>query len=156
MEVVYSFRDSFSTTFLIAILINLFPIIVALLVLFVHRKEKNTKQKIAKIVMIIAILFCIANFYIEVTKIYDLYKTEYKRVVGCVEQLTLLGENYQRYDLFVVNGVTFIIYPSANTYDIGYSKPKEDGGAITSNGQKVAIEYVYYNGKNIIMKLETE
>ena len=156
MEVVYSFKDSFSTTFLAAILTNLFPIVVVLLVLLVHRKGKQTKQRIGKFAMIIVLLLCVVHFYVEVTQLYGLYKKENNRVEGYVEQLAFYGENSLRGDSFVVDGVSFIIYPSANTYQIGYRKPKEDGGVITSNGQKVAIEYVFYEGKkeNIIMKLE--
>lgn len=156
MEVVYSFRDSFSTTFLTAILINLFPIIVTLIVFFSQIKKKFPKKRFCVITMVVVLLFCFANFFIEATRVYDLYKTEYKRVEGYVEQLAFYGENSLRGDSFVVDGVTFIIYPSNYTYDIGYRKPKEDGGAIVSNGQKVAIEYVFYEGKkeNIIMKLE--
>ena len=156
MEIVYSFKDSFSATFLVAILTNLFPIVVVLLVLFVHRKGKQTKQRIEKFALIIVLLLCVVHFYVEVTQLHSLYKTEYKRVEGYVEQLSLHGENYMRCDSFVVDGVTLVIYPGNYTYDIGYNKCKEDGGAITSNGQKVAIEYVFYEGKkeNIIMKLE--
>lgn len=156
MEVVYSFKDSFSTTFLAAVLINLFPIVVVLLVLFVHRKGKQTKQRTGKFVLLVVLLLCVAHFYVEVTQLHSLYKTEYKRVEGYVEQLSLHGENYMRCDSFVVDDVTLVIYPGNYTYDIGYNKCKKDGGAIKSNGQKVAIEYVFYEGKkeNIIMKLE--
>ena len=108
MEVVYSFRDSFSTTFLTAILINLFPIIVTLIVFFSQIKKKFPKKRFCVITMVVVLLFCFANFFIEATRVYDLYKTEYKRVEGYVEQLAFYGENSLRGDSFVVDGVTFI------------------------------------------------
>ena len=155
MEVIYSFKDSFSTTFSIAILTNLLPIVITLIVLFSQIKKEFSSKKFIIFVLIIVVMISFANFYIEVTQLYGLYKTEYKRVEGYIEQLTLHGENYNRYDSFVVDGVALVIYPNNR---IGYNKCKKDGGAITNNGQKVTIEYVFYEGKkeNVIMKLEVE
>ena len=62
MEVVYSFRDSFSTTFLTAILINLFPIIVTLIVFFSQIKKKFPKKRFCVITMVVVLLFCFVLF----------------------------------------------------------------------------------------------
>lgn len=124
-----------------------------------HKKDTSAKRKLAlaavssALALLLTLLFTWQVFAVlaERGDIMEAIKNkDYLNVDGAVQYFAP-GE---KYETFSINGVSFIYSPYFTGY--GFKQLSGDGGPIRENGQNLIIDYVHINGKDVIIKLQTE
>ncbi len=97
---------------------------------------------------------CIMQFFLVIVLLLE-YKNVYlpykNNTFQTIEGEILAYETDSVVEKFEISGIKFEY--SDRDMMLGYNQIKENGGVILGDGQKVRIDYIRYNGRNIIVSI---
>ena len=139
----------------IKFLSNFAPIVMVLLVSLMRKYVRDADKR--RFISIIVAGLCVIQFFlviataVEYQNVYLPYKNkDFQTIEGKISAY----ETDSAVEKFEISGVKFE-YSDRNMM-LGYNQIKENGGVIYGNGEKVRIDYIKYNGRNVIVSIYKE
>ena len=136
----------------IKFLSNFAPIGMVLLVSLMRKNVRDADKR--RFISIIIAELCVIQVFlmiataVEYQKVYLPYKNmDFQTVEGKISAY----ETSSAVEKFEINSVKFEY--SDRDMMLGYNQIKENGGVICGNEEKVRIDYIRYNGRNIIVSI---
>ncbi len=134
---------------------NFVPIVMVLLASLIRKNVRDADKR--RFISIIVAGLCVIQVFlviataVEYQNVYLPYKNkDFQTIEGKISAY----ETDSAVEKFEIRGVKFE-YSDRNMM-LGYNQIKENGGVIYGNGEKVRIDYIKYNGRNVIVSIYKE
>lgn len=136
----------------IKFLSNFVPIVMVLLVSLMRKNVRDADKR--RFISIVVAGLCVIQVFlviataVEYQNVYLPYKNkDFQTIEGKISAY----ETDSAVEKFEISGVKFE-YSDRNMM-LGYNQIKENGGVISGDEQKIRIDYIRYNGRNVIVSI---